>query len=579
MTFWEYLKSTQSEDLLKGVTESLATRLGQLAGRGHSVADLIAHYGDDFGHLPAQKLRELSWLRRVYQAWAKRRTQLQEARQQAGLPPLARQAFTAATAADELDALVRTARLVPKDEMPDEASWVAVLHAGAELWRACIGIMRKEGVVRCTLKEGAPAEAASAFDLYVRSSHELADLAPHRWLAMRRGERDGVLVLTFEVPRENLLAQIPLYRARLGDTIAEREDASLLDELVLDDLRPWLAGILDQEAEKEAIEGACQSLRGLLDAQPIQARRIGAIFIGRPKSPIGVVVADREGEILAQRVIKHDGSSFADKAIEIFTEYGIHHVALPSSSPANEMLSEVEQALLAAEMQPTRARAAALAEARTPLMDPPLRLSNSVASALVLARRILDPVKEWSNVDPVSIGVAEYQNDLNEDRLRAALKETMELARLQRRRGNKPSSSTPPVARGTATVGRLNPLVKTMADLRPGMTVQGMITNISHFGAFVNIGLPQEALVHISELSDDFVSNPNEVVSIGQQVTAIVLAVDPGRGRISLSMKTQRRMAPERSERRGGRDGGGGDRQPAPSRSEALANLERLFKK
>ena len=130
-------------------------------------------------------------------------------------------------------------------------------------------------------------------------------------------------------------------------------------------------------------------------------------------------------------------------------------------------------------------------------------------------------------------------------------------------------------------MARLNPLVKTLNDLRGGMTVHGVVTNISHFGAFVNLGLPQEALVHISELSDQFVENPNEVVSIGQQVTAHVLAVDPGRGRISLSLKSQAKVLLDRD-----RGGGRGDRDPSRSRgsdtmskAEALANLEKLFKK
>jgi uncharacterized protein len=120
------------------------------------------------------------------------------------------------------------------------------------------------------------------------------------------------------------------------------------------------------------------------------------------------------------------------------------------------------------------------------------------------------------------------------------------------------------------------------------MTVHGVITNISHFGAFVNIGLPQEALVHISELSDRFVSNPNEVVSINQQVTAHVLSVDPSRGRISLSLKAQRPPAIREDRRAGGgngfaaRGGGGGGPLRAGvqmSKAQALANLEKLFKK
>jgi uncharacterized protein len=106
------------------------------------------------------------------------------------------------------------------------------------------------------------------------------------------------------------------------------------------------------------------------------------------------------------------------------------------------------------------------------------------------------------------------------------------------------------------------------------MTVHGLVTNISHFGAFISIGLPQEGLAHISELSDEYVTNPNEVVSIGQQVTAHVLAVDAPRGRISLSLKTR---LPPRETREVRRDAAP-PREPK-SKAEALANLERLFKK
>jgi uncharacterized protein len=204
-----------------------------------------------------------------------------------------------------------------------------------------------------------------------------------------------------------------------------------------------------------------------------------------------------------------------------------------------------------------------------------------VASATVLARRALDPLKEWSLVDPVSIGVAEYQNDINQEQLRAALTDTVELCRLERRRGKRVSMGGA-VSRGSAAMARLNPLVKTLADLRAGMSVHGVVTNISHFGAFVNIGLPQEALVHISELSDKFVSNPNEVVSIGQQVTAHVLAVDPARGRISLSLKSQAKLMIEREQRprdRGRQPQQGAKPVPALSKAQALANLEKLFKK
>jgi len=80
--------------------------------------------------------------------------------------------------------------------------------------------------------------------------------------------------------------------------------------------------------------------------------------------------------------------------------------------------------------------------------------------------------------------------------------------------------------------------IKTMEDLKVGMTLPGVVTNITNFGAFVDIGVKQDGLVHISHLSNKYISNPNEAVKLNQKVTVTVLEVDPGRKRISLSMKT-----------------------------------------
>lgn len=602
MTFWDYLNTTQAREL-KGVTQGLAERLAELIGRGHSVADLLAHYGDDFGHLPAARLQSLARARRNWQIWRKRKQQFEDARRNAKLPPLPAAVAKSAPTPHALDAVARAARFCPRSTVADDEAWLDVLRAGAELWNACIGLCRKEGQVRCEAKKGSKT-ASRDFAEQIGKTETLDDtLAPHRWLALRRGVREGALVLRFELPLESFNEQFELFRERLGPDAATREASSLLSELVLDDLEPWLTTILDQDAEAKAIEAACESLTGLLQAPALQARRIAAFFVGRATSPVGVVIADREGELLAKAVLKPEGG-WLMKALELIREYNVHHVALPTHAPGAELLHEIDSELAKNELQVTRIRPAAIAEARLPLTDPPMRLTQTVASSLILARRALDPIKEWALIDPVSIGVAEYQNDLNVERLRTALKETVELNRLERRRGGKSSSGGGASAgahaglgRGSTTMARLNPLVKTIADLRGGMTVHGVVTNISHFGAFVNIGLPQEALVHISELSDRFVSNPNEVVSISQQVTAQVLAVDPSRGRISLSMKTQRRMPagaaglqregrPEDSRPSGGRppSSGGGDQRsgggaPPRSRAEALASLERLFKK
>jgi len=581
MDFWQHLNASKQVDL-QGVTDGLASHLSELMVRGHSVADLLAHFSDDFGHLPAEKLRQLTMAHRRYQLWRKRRRQLEDARSKAKLPRLPEEAFADAPAPHQLDALIRTARLCPRSAVESDQTWIAVLKAGADLWSRCVAIARKQGSVRSKAVDLDDARVAEEYDAYASFSAELDKVAPHQWLAMRRGQREKVLAVTLELPHEALMEELELFRDRLGPPAQDRSPESLLSELVVDDIEPWLLRLIDTDVQTKAINAASEALAGLLRSAPVQARQLGAVYVLRAKAPAAAVVVDRDGDLVAHKAVKTEGA-WIDRVVELLQDQGVQQVVLPTSAQGGELLAELEDRLAALGLQVVKVRVAALSEARRPLMDPPLRLGSSVASAVVLARRALDPLREWSLVDPVSIGVAEYQNDLDRDQLRAALSDTVELCRLERRRGKRVSMGST-VSRGSAAMARLNPLVKTLADLRGGMTVHGIVTNISHFGAFVNIGLPQEALVHISELSDKFVSNPNEVVSIGQQVTAHVLAVDPARGRISLSLKSQARVLIERerpASRGGGRDNlrprSGG--APQMSKAQALANLEKLFKK
>jgi predicted RNA-binding protein with RPS1 domain len=132
--------------------------------------------------------------------------------------------------------------------------------------------------------------------------------------------------------------------------------------------------------------------------------------------------------------------------------------------------------------------------------------------------------------------------------------------------------------------GRLNPEISGIDDVKNGMTLNGVIINITKFGAFVNIGLPQEALIHVSEMADHFVNDPYEVVALGQQVKVTVVAVDMEKQRISLSLKTNPKVyegkppaKPQMEERRPiNKD----ERYQSPSaRSQAIRNLNNLFKK
>ncbi len=580
MDYWNYLNASTLFDL-KGLSQGSAERFFHLLGLGHSVADLLGHYSDEFGHLPVETLQRMAQAHRTYQTWRKRKTTIEEARRKARLHTVPAGVYQYAPRPDQLDAIVRTARLCPRTAVETDDDWVAVLQAGVALWTWCMDLCRKEGKATTRQADGAQ-ERAVKFDQYLRASETLADLPPHRWLAMRRGVKEKALTLLLELPEDGMLQRMERVKEQLGPPAQERDPVSLLSELVTDDLRPWLLSIMDSDAQQQAVRSACESLAGLLRTSAVQARQLGAVYLTRSGAQVAVVVADREGDPANQRVLKAEGD-WVNKVVEFFNDQGVVHIVLPTSVVDAELLPPLEEQLLGrldGKVQILKVRPAALGEARIPLTDPPLRLRKSVASAMVLARRALDPLREWSLVDPVSIGVAEYQAELNTDALRQALKETSELCRLERRRGKRVHMGGPQT-RGNAAMAKLNQMVKTIADLRAGMTVHGMVTNISHFGAFVNLGLAQEALVHISELSDSFVSNPNEVVSIGQQVTARVLAVEPARGRISLTLKTRSRQL-EGNDRRGQGERGGGRAErngPPMSKAQALANLEKLFKK
>lgn len=589
MDFWQHLKALNEIDL-QGITEGLAARFSELISRGHSIADLISHYGDDFGHLPPERLRSLVQSHRTWQLWRRLSSQINETRRQAASPEIPAEILACAPRPDQLDALVRILRFHPAPNGVDFDTWKNILQAGTELWTRCLALVRKNGKIRSRAKNLNHPEAAS-FDPYVRLEVGIEDLPAHRWLAMRRGEKEKILEIDIELPQELLLNELPLFQYQLGHHAQSRTPESLLEELVLNDLKPWLLRLLDSEAQNQAVAAAAESLAGLLRTSPLQVRLLGSLFVMKSRAPLAVVIVDREGDLVAHRMIKPDGN-WADKVVELFQEHELQYVVLPTTIVGADLLTILETKLSSTEIQIIKMRTAAIAEARQVLVDPPHRLSPSIASAMILARRALDPLKEWSLVDPVNIGIAEYQNDLDPEQLRTVLLETAELCRLERRRGKRLYISGGASPRGSTAMARLNPLVKSLADLRPGMSVHGLVTNISHFGAFVNIGLPQEALVHISELCDHFISNPNEVVSIGQQVTAHVLSVDPGRGRISLSLKTRRNptLATAGREERIPRAESFGRSAPKPtagsmkanspmSKAQALANLEKLFKK
>ena len=224
-----------------------------------------------------------------------------------------------------------------------------------------------------------------------------------------------------------------------------------------------------------------------------------------------------------------------------------------------------------------RIHTAAIAEARKNLP-----YDRPVANAVILGRRALKPGREWGRVDPLALGLGEYPREVSQEKLRSVLLQAKTLSSWERRR-RKPSGRKAGGQKRAATPvptgKRLNSFVKTIRDLKPGMTIDGVVTNLTRFGAFVNIGLPTEGMIHVSQLSAEFVDDPSQVVRVGQAVKARILEVVPEKDRIALSLKPAPTEEGSYRESRNGGEAAKSKRQSPKTRSAALADLDALFKK
>src|SRR5258708_811086 len=202
----------------------------------------------------------------------------------------------------------------------------------------------------------------------------------------------------------------------------------------------------------------------------------------------------------------------------------------------------------------------------------------SLRGAVSIARRLQDPLAELVKIDPKSIGVGQYQHDLSEAKLSRSLDAVVEdcvngvgmpelignaaiLRSLRPQQFTNERFGLPTVSdilaelekpgrdpRPAFTTAAFAEGVQTLEDLAPGMVLEGVVTNVAAFGAFVDIGVHQDGLVHVSAMSRTFVANPREVAKPGDIVQVRVLGIDVGRKRISLTLRLD--DMPEREGRR-----------------------------
>jgi uncharacterized protein len=596
----------------------------------------------------------------------KRRTRAQQARER-GLAPLAEAiiaggrfpdpaSFVGAEVADA-EAALSGARDIIAETVSEDAATRAELR---QLFQ------RQARLVSAVARGKRENEEAAKFRDWFEWSEELARCPSHRLLAMLRGREAGFLTLSALPPAENALALLRqrwLRPDRHQGRGREQLDLALADgweRLLAPSLETEALGHAKERADAEAITVFAENLRGLLLAAPFGRRAVLAVDPGL-RTGGKTVALDDQGALLATATIfPHEPRRQAEAAATIRALAAAHRpaaVAVGNGTAGRETADFLEGLALGIPVVLVSESGASIYSAGEVARREFPELDLTVRGAISIGRRLQDPLAELVKLDPKSIGVGQYQHDVDQAALRAGLERVVEscvnavgveLATASEELLAYVSGLGPALAKAIVAyrrehggfrdrrelreVPRLGakafeqcagflrlresrepldasavhperyPLVKRMAadlavevgellrrpellrgaelkrwcgegvgeptlrdivaelakpgrdprpeftvfrfadvhkpeDLAPGMVLPGIVTNVTRFGAFVDLGIKQDGLVHISELSERFVNDPAEVVAVRQQVRVRVLSVDLPRRRIALSMK------------------------------------------
>ncbi|MCD6306046.1 MAG: RNA-binding transcriptional accessory protein [Deltaproteobacteria bacterium] len=633
----------------------------------------------------------------------KRRTRATIAREK-GLEPLAALIFEQEGNTDPVAAAGQYINPEKEVTTPEEAlagardimaEWINEDQTARERMRS---LYMEKGVFCCKVIPGKETEGAKFRDYFDREE-PAATAASHRILAMRRAEKEGVIDLRIEPPEEEALAILE------GIFVKGAYPASLqVKEAVRDSYKRLLSISMETEtrletkkrADEEAIRVFADNLRELLLTPPLGRKRVMAIDPGI-RTGCKAVCLDRQGKLLhTETIFLFKSESAKEAAAEAIREmvktYAVEAIAIGNGTAGRETEAFVRSLSFSGDIPVVLVNesGASIYSASEAAREEFPDLDLTYRGAVSIGRRLMDPLAELVKIDPKSIGVGQYQHDVNQPALKRSLDDVVtscvnavgvdvntashqllayvsglgpHLARnivayrdahgafssreklkevprlgpkafeqcagfLRIRDGENPldASAVHPESYGIVEAmaldlgvavaellindrvrGRIDPNryvtdsvglptltdiltelarpgrdprrdfevftfkegVERMEDLRPGMRLPGVVTNVTNFGAFVDIGVHQDGLVHISELADRFVKDPNEVVKVHQQVTVRVLDVDPERRRIGLSMKGDGAGQPEKG-RRDAKPVSGGTRVNTPRKRRPM---------
>lgn len=638
----------------------------------------------------------------------KRRTKASIAREK-GLEPLAQaiwdqntpalEALAASFAGEQVasaaDALEGARHII--------AEWIS---ENADFRKRVRQTMMEDGIVTSRAIEGAE-DPEGKYKMYAEYSEPAAKIPSHRMLAIRRGSKEGVLNFEIELDAAKPLAYLRSQIIRSQGEAAEQLGLAIEDcyeRLLNPSIQTEVRLELKDRSDEEAIKVFRENLENLLLQPPAGMLAVLGVDPGI-RTGCKLAVVDETGKMLEHSVMyPHEPRNDIVGSIKILStlisKWKVRAIAVGNGTASRETSALVadflRQAGLAGVFSVTVSESGASVYSASDIARQEFPdLDLTVRGAISIARRLQDPLAELVKIDPKSIGVGQYQHDVDQKRLMQALEGTVEscvnrvgvdlntaswaLLRyvaginertaqkiveyrnehgrfgsrfqltavpgfgpktfeqaagfLRIRGGENPLDITavhpesyPVVERiagslgvkvpdliarpeliekvkieefQTATVGiyTLSDIreelrkpgrdprdqfvapvwredIKEISDLKPGLALEGVVTNVTKFGAFVDIGVHQDGLVHVSELSNRFIKEPGDFVKVGQIVKVQVLSADPKAKRIALSMKALEPAPPRPAGKRPPQAKPQGKTQPAPRPEPKQLSLE-----
>ena len=523
----------------------------------------------------------------------------------------------------------------------------------------------RDAVLTSRVVKTKEAEAAKYRD-YFDWQEPLKRCSSHRLLAIRRGEAEGMLKVSITPNDDYCMERLQRQYVRGRNGSSEQVSMAVDDaykRLLKPSIESEFAGTSKEKADEEAIKVFAENLRQLLLASPLGQKRVMGIDPGF-RTGCKVVCLDAQGNLLHnENIYPHPPVGKTKEAMsrlqKMLEAYRIEAIAIGDGTASRETESFVKsmrfytdvQVFVVSEQGASIYSASKLAREEFPEYD------VTVRGAVSIARRLMDPLAELVKIEPKSIGVGQYQHDVDQGKLKRSLDQTVvncvnqvgvnlntasshlltyisglgpQLAQniVNYRTENGPFTSRKELMkvprmgakafeqcagflripnaqnpldntavhpesygiveamakdlgcsinelisnkeqrsrivlerylnekvgmptlrdilqelekpgrdpRGKAKVFEFDPNVRTMDDLQVGMELPGIVGNITNFGAFVNIGIKESGLIHLSQMSDRYITDPNEVVAIHQHVRVQVVSIDTERKRIGLKL-------------------------------------------